>query len=152
METAAYDKDVILWSQEQARLLRAGQFAHLDIEHLADEIEDVGKSEKREFANRIGVLLAHLLKWQHQPERRAADGPSLRSWANTIRNQRERIALAIKATPSLKASLRDPDWRRLAWLDAVEQAASETGLDESEFGEACPWPMEQVMAPGFLPD
>jgi len=57
-----YDKDVILWSQEQARLLRAGRFAELDIEHLADEIEDVGKSEKRELANRMAVLLAHFLK------------------------------------------------------------------------------------------
>ena len=152
MGTAAYDKDVILWSLEQARMLRTGRFAHLDIEHLADEIEDVGKSEKREFAARMGVLMAHLLKWRHQPERRVADGPSRRSWMNTIRNQRERIALAVKATPSLKASLRDPDWRKLAWLDAVEQAARETGFDEGEFGESCPWPMEQVMLTDFLPD
>ena len=63
-----YDKDVLLWSQEQARLLRAGRFDELDIEHLADEIEDVGKSEKRELANRMAVLLAHLLKWHVQPE------------------------------------------------------------------------------------
>ena len=54
-----YDEDVILWSLEQARLLRGGQFSQLDIEHLADEIEDVGKSEKRELANRMSVLLAH---------------------------------------------------------------------------------------------
>ena len=58
-----YDKDVLVWSQEQARLLRAGRFDELDIEHVADEIEDVGKSEKRELANRMAVLLAHLLKW-----------------------------------------------------------------------------------------
>jgi hypothetical protein len=58
----AYEMDVILWSQEQARLLRDGRFAELDLEHLADEIEDVGKSEKRELANRMALPLAHLLK------------------------------------------------------------------------------------------
>jgi hypothetical protein len=63
---------VILWSQEQARLLRAGRFSELDIEHLADEIEDVGKSEKRELASRMVVLLAHLLKCRVQPKNRGA--------------------------------------------------------------------------------
>ena len=149
--SAGYEKDVILWSQEQAALLRSGQLTQLDIEHLADEIEDVGKSEKREFANRMAVLLAHLLKWHHQPGRRQEGGRSLRSWQNTIRNQRERIALAIKSTPSLRASLRDLDWQRVAWLDAIEQAAKETGLDEADFGDACPWPMEQVLSPAWLP-
>ena len=66
-----YNDDVLLWSREQAELLRSGQFSKLDIEHLADEIEDVGKSEKRELASRMAVLLAHLLKWQHQPSRRS---------------------------------------------------------------------------------
>jgi hypothetical protein len=63
---------VILWSQEQARLLRAGRFSELDIEHLADEIEDVGKSEKRELASRMAVLLAHLPKCRVQPKNRGA--------------------------------------------------------------------------------
>ena len=89
----SYDKDVILWSEQQARLLRAGRFAELDIEHLADEIEDVGKSEKRELASRMAVLLAHLLKWSRQPKMRT------NSWRSTIVVQRKRVALAIKATP-----------------------------------------------------
>jgi hypothetical protein len=84
-----YEKDVILWSQEQARALRARDFSKLDIEHLADEIEDVGKSEERELANRMAILLTHLLKWRFQPERRSA------SWRRTINHQRERVALLI---------------------------------------------------------
>ena len=111
-----YDKDVLLWSQEQARLLRARRFDELDIEHVADEIEDVGKSEKRELASRMAVLLAHLLKWKSQPENRS------RSWRATINDQRKRIALAIKATPSLKAVLRNPDWQEDIWLDARSQS------------------------------
>jgi hypothetical protein len=141
-----YDKDVILWSEEQARLLRASRFAELDIEHLADEIEDVGKSEKREFASRMAVLLAHLLKWSRQPKMRT------NSWRLTIVDQRKRIALAIKATPSLNAVMRDPDWREDIWLDARAQARKETGLAEDELPEACPWTMEQAADQDFWPE
>ena len=144
--TTAYDKDVILWSQEQARLLRAGRFAELDIEHVADEIEDVGKSEKRELASRMAVLLAHLLEWSRQPESRA------NSWRATIGHQRKRIALAIKETPSLKRVMRDRDWQEAMWLDAVAQASKETGLAEDTLPETCPWSMDQAADAEFWPE
>lgn len=143
---APYDKDVILWSEQQARLLRAGRYDELDIEHLADEIEDVGKSEKREFASRMAVVLAHLLKWSRQPKMRS------NSWRSTIVDQRKRIALAIKATPSLNAVMRDPDWREDIWLDARAQARKETGLAEAELPETCPWAMEQAAENDFWPE
>lgn len=95
----AYDKDINAWAQEQARLLRAGRFEMLDIEHIAGEIEDVGKSEQRELASRMAVLLAHLLKWQYQPERRGA------SWEKTIKAQRKEIAYALDESPSLAPKL-----------------------------------------------
>jgi len=139
-----YDKDVILWSQEQARLLRAGRFAELDIEHIADEIEDVGKSEKRELANRMAVLLAHLLKWRVQPESRT------NSWRATINDQRRRIALAIKETPSLKTVMREPDWIEDVWLDARAIARKETGIDD--LPDACPWMMAQAADAEFWPE
>jgi ribosomal protein L29 len=141
--STTYDDDVILWSQEQARGLRERD---LDIEHLADEIEDVGKSEKRELANRIAVLLAHLFKWRFQPERRS---PSRR---RTIGHQRKRIALLIKGTPSLKTVLRDPDWRREMWLAALEKAGVETGLGEDAFPEISPWDLAATLDPEFWPD
>ena len=140
-----YDKDVLLWSREQARLLRDGQFSRLDIEHLADEIEDVGKSEQRELANRMAVLLAHLLKWRLQADRRS------RSWQATITYQRKRFALALKKTPSLKAILVDPDWREEMWLDALAQTSKETGLDEGSFDETWLWSQEQVLSLDFWP-
>ena len=142
----SYDKDVILWSQEQARFLRAGRFAELDVEHLADEIEDVGKSEKRELASRTAVLLAHLLKWRSQPENRS------KSSRSTIRDQRRRVALAIKETPSLKAVMRDRDWQEDVWLDARAQARKETGLAAEDLPEACPWTMEQAADQDFWPE
>ena len=142
----SYDKDVILWSQEQAQLLRAGRFAELDIEHLADEIEDVGKSEKRELAIRMAVLLAHLLKWTRQPE------IGTNSWRSTIKDQRRRVALAIAETPSLKAVMRDPVWQEDIWLDARAQAQRETGLAADELPQACPWTMEQAADQDFWPE
>jgi Domain of unknown function DUF29 len=141
-----YEQEVILWSQEQARLLRAGRFSELDIEHLADEIDDVGKSEKHELASRMAVLLAHILKWSRQPQNR---GNSCRA---TINDQRKRIVLAIKATPSLKMVMRDRDWRQDVWLDALIQARNETGLAEEDLPEACPWSIEQAADADFWPD
>ncbi|MEY2342060.1 DUF29 domain-containing protein [Acidithiobacillus sp. IBUN Pt1247-S3] len=139
-----YEEDVLLWAQEQVALLRSGKFAALDIEHIAEEIEDVGKSEQRELANRMAVLLAHLLKWRYQPERRGV------SWQRTIKHQRERIMLALQRTPSLKVMLATSDWQREIWLDALDDARQQTGLDV--FPEDCPWSMDQVMAEEFFPE
>ena len=84
--TSTYDGDIIAWANEQARLLRDGLFSQLDIEHIAEEIEDVGKSEQRELENRMALLLAHLLKWEFQPSHRG------NSWRRTIIDQRQGIA------------------------------------------------------------
>ena len=139
-----YEKDVVAWAMEQAALLRAGQLSALDIEYIAEEIEDVGKSEKRELASRMAVLLAHLLKWVHQPGRRGS------SWTRTLKEQRKAIAAALRQTPSLKASLSDADWLAGVWADAVTKAVDETGLDN--FPDDCPWSMAQVLAEDFFPE
>ena len=140
----SYDQDVVAWANEQAALLRAGKFSAIDIEHIAEEIEDVGKSEQRELANRMAVLLAHLLKWQFQPERRGA------SWEITIRNQREAIPEALQDSPSLKKPmLSDATWLKRVFRDARQQAAQETGL--GCFPETCPWTMAQALDERFFP-
>ena len=140
----AYENDVILWAEEQARFLREGRFSELDIEHLADEIEDVGKSEKRELASRMAVLVAHLLKWRHQPEKRS------KSWRTTIIVQRQGIDSALSETPSLRTVLRDPAWQKRIWGDALTQALRETGLED--LPDACPWSMDEARDPEFWPD
>jgi hypothetical protein len=142
----AYEKDIVAWANEQASFIRAGRFDLLDLEHLAEEIEDVGKSEQRELETRMAVLLAHLLKWQYQPTHRS------RSWLATIREQRKMIAIRLKQTPSLKKSLSDSDWKEAAWVSASSQAIQETGLDESAFPEFCTWTTEQILNQEFLPD
>lgn len=141
--TISYDADIVAWANEQARLIRAGRFDLLDLEHIAEEIEDVGKSEQRELANRMAVLLAHLLKWKYQPERQG------NSWARTIKEQRKGVLRRLNETPSLKAKLADTDWLDGVWSDAVSQAVSETGLD---FPEVCPWTTQEVLAQDWLPE
>jgi hypothetical protein len=141
-----YDRDIVAWAREQARQLRAGRFDLLDIEHLAEEIEDVGRSEQRELASRMTVLLAHLLKWRYQPDRRGVSGQV------TLSGQRERLLRRLEKTPSLKAVLSDPDWWADAWLDARIEAAKETGGEIQRFPAACPWTVEQVLGEGWLPE
>jgi hypothetical protein len=143
MASSTYDGDIVAWANEQAQLLRAGLFSQLDIQHIAEEIEDVGKSEKRELASRMAVLLTHLLKFQHQPERQS------KSWQRTIKEQRNAIAICIKKTPSLKAELTDADWWSGVWSDTVAKASEETGLDD--FPESCPWPIDTILDPAWLP-
>ncbi len=142
----SYHSDVIAWSKEQAQLLRAGRFAELDIEHIAEEIEDVGKSEQRELESRIAVLLAHLLKWQHQPERRGS------SWQRTIKEQRRAITRRIAKTPSLKSELQDAEWWESVWSDALIKAAGETGLDIDGLPVTCPWSEKQVLSEEYFPE
>jgi len=138
-----YTADIIAWAEEQAGLLRAGRLSELDIDHIAEEIEDVGKSEQRELASRMAVLIAHLIKWQYQPQRRGS------SWRRTIRAQRHAIALRIRRTPSLKAVLRDTDWREEIWSDAVAAASAEADLEDLPL--TCPWTLIQVLNPDWLP-
>lgn len=143
MGSIGYDQDLVAWANEQARLLRAGRFDQLDVKHLAEEIEDVGKSEQRELANRMAILLAHLLKWRQQPDRRGT------SWTITIRNQRRAIARALEETPSLKGKLIEPRWWEAVWDDATDLAAREAGLEE--FTEACPWTVAEILDLNWLP-
>jgi hypothetical protein len=139
-----YNQDIVAWAQEQAGFIRAGRFELLDLEHIADEIDDVGKSEARELASRMAVLMAHLLKWQYQPERRST------SWALTIREQRKRILIRLKKTPSLKAYFIADDRFDDAYLDARLIAEKETGLEE--FPASCHWSIDQALAEDWLPE
>ena len=144
MQKASYDKDVVAWANEQAALLRSGRFNELDIEHIADEVEDVGKSEQRELVSRMAILLAHLLKWKFQPERRGS------SWLFTMKDQRRLIKRRLQKMPSLNAMFNDSDWLDEMWVDGVAVARKEAGIED--WPENCLWSIEQIMDDSFLPD
>ena len=143
--STSYQTDIVSWANEQANYIRAGFFDKLDLEHLAQEIEDVGKSEQRELASRMAVLLAHLLKWQFQPALRGS------SWAATISVQRERILRRIEQTPSLRPMLTSEDWISDMWADARLDASKETGISFNTFPNTCPWAMSDVLSNDWLP-
>ena len=129
---------------EQAALLRAGRFGAADIANIAEEIESMGRGEKRELVDRLAILMAHLLKWQFQPGSR---GPSSSS---NIREQRIRLRSHLKDNPSLKGKLDDAFAE--AYELAVIGAARETGLPETEFPKTAPYRFEQASDDAFWPD
>ncbi len=139
----AYQDDFYAWAMQQAALLRAGRFAVADIENIAEEIESMGRVEKRELVNRLTILLMHLLKWQFQPGFRSASGSS------SIREQRIRLRSHLQDNPSLKAKL-DEAYAE-AYELAVIGAARETGLPEGLFPAALPYRFEEAMDAGFWP-
>ncbi|MGX2039098.1 DUF29 domain-containing protein [Methylocaldum sp. MU1018] len=146
MKTAKvlYARDFYAWTQQSARLMRERRFDELDLEHIAEEIESMGASERRELINRLGLLLAHLLKWHYQPLYRG------KSWELAIKEQRRRLKRLLNDNPSLKSHaetvLSD------AFGDAVLMAAKEIGLDESSFPQSCPYSLGQALSPEFLPE
>lgn len=141
----SYETDVVAWANEQARLIRAGQFDQLDLAHIAEEIEDVGKSEQRELASRMAVLLMHLLKWQFQPSKQS------KSWQHTLRTQRKDITYLLSEAPSLRTKFDDVLWFDIIWAKAKALAESETGLDIDTFPETCLWSMAEVLSEDWLP-
>lgn len=132
-----YETDLYAWSLEQARLLREGRLGEIDAENIAEEILDVGKTEYRVLECALRVLLMHMLKWDHQPERRT------RSWENTIREQRHIVERQLRDNPSLKARLDEAvdEGYRLARLGA----SSETDLDLERFPETCPYGWDEII-------
>lgn len=144
MSTVTYEQDFYGWTVEQVALLQNKQFDQIDLEHIIEEIESMGKAERNQLRNRLTVLLMHLLKWQYEPSHRCT------SWVQTIREQRRAIPRLIKENPSLKSSL--ADLLLDAYSNAVEDAADETNLPISLFPTDCPWSYTQFMDKEFFPD
>jgi len=139
-----YDEDFAAWTASTARLLRARRLAEVDIEHLAEEIEDMGRSHAREMNSRLRVLLVHLLKWQRQPQKRS------RGWRSTMDAQRVELRDLLRESPSLSRRL--PESLPEVYRDAVRAAGIETGLAARSFPRECPFPVDQVLDHDFLPE
>jgi hypothetical protein len=139
-----YDTDFYTWTQQQASLLKAGRFSDADFENIIEEIESMGRSEKRELESRLSVLLLHLLKWKYQPARRS------RSWRLSIDEQRIQFIRVLNENPGLKPHLHHV--LTSAYELAVVKAAKETRLSEKRFPTECPFEWETLVKAGFYPD
>jgi hypothetical protein len=144
MKTAElYDLDFAEWARQNADLLRSGRASEADLEHIAEEIEDMGKRERRSLHNRCVRLMEHLLKWQYQPQRRCS------SWRRTIISQREGIQVLLNENPSFR-----PGWPGVA-AEAYDHAAKivsvVTKRPRAEFPAVCPFTLEELLDEEFLP-
>ncbi|TVQ20885.1 MAG: DUF29 domain-containing protein [Leptolyngbya sp. DLM2.Bin15] len=134
--TTLYDQDFYAWTQRQVELLRSGQLGELDIKNLIEEIESLGRQERQELQNRLGVLLGHLLKWHCQPEARS------KSWVYTIREQRRKIQRHLKDNPSLKPYLTEAIG--VGYEDGLDLVGRETSLDPEQLPQSCPFSETEI--------
>jgi hypothetical protein len=147
MTIQTYETDFYRWTQTQAAALRQKDWAALDIENIAEEIESLGRSDRRAITHQLERLLLHLLKWISQPQERARRGGS---WRGSVRQARQAIADLIEESPSLH----DLPAERLAraYARARVQAMEQTGLPLVTFPEVCPWAVTQVLDEEFWPE
>jgi hypothetical protein len=139
-----YETDFYAWTQEQVSLLKNQQWEQLDTVNLIEEIETLGRRERQELRNRLGVLLGHLLKWQFQSDKRS------NSWLGTIREQRIQIKLLLQDSPSLKPYL--DEIFPVVYELGLALAIRETQLGEQVFPEICPYTVDQTLNSEFLPN
>lgn len=142
--STTYDTDFYSWTQQQAGLLKAGRFSDADLENIIEEIESMGRSEKRELESRLSVLLLHLLKWKYQPSRQC------RSWRLSIDEQRIQFLRVFNENPGLK-----PHFYHIlasAYELAAVKAAKETKLSQKNFPVECPFDLDFLVKTGFYPD
>lgn len=135
--SATYTADFNLWTQRTAQLLRERRWQEIDLEHLIEEIEDLGKSERRGIASQLTRLLLHLLKWQYQSQRHSD------SWLDSITDARTQIELALEDNPSLRGY--PAEQLEQSYQRARRQAAKQTGMPLAVFPEECPYSLELVL-------
>ena len=140
----AYSDDFYTWTQEQGARLRAGELNGLDLENLAEEIESLGKSQFASLVSALRIVLLHMLKFDHQPER------GTRSWALSIVEHRRRVSYELRDSPSLKSRLAEATER--AYDFGRIEASRETGLPLKQFPETCPYPLDAIMNRPFAID
>ena len=132
-----YDTDETAWLDQTAELVRDRRLAEVDLDTLAEYLSDMARRDRREVSSRLALLLAHLLKWRFQPEKRTG------SWRATLEVQRQELAELLES-----GTLRNHADEVLpkAYENGVRQAAAETGLDATTFPAGCPYSVEQLMS------
>lgn len=135
--SALYERDETAWLESMAELAREGRAEELDLPHLAEYLSDTARRDRREVESRLVVLLAHLLKWVHQPDHRS------RSWRVTVIEQRQELNRLAG-----RGILRHHAEAVLAEIypEAVERAAAETGLPADRFPLECSYTLDQLLA------
>ena len=141
MAAKLYDIDFYAWTLEQSNLLKSGKWQELDIENLVEEIESLGKQQRQELRNCLGILIGHLLKWQYQPDKCS------KNWMATIMEQRDKSSEVLKDNPSLKPYL--PEVIASAFVSSLALVVRETPLNYEDLPVECPFTIKQILNPTF---
>ena len=144
MTQSLYDRDFYSWAYHQSILLREKRFDELDLLHLSEEIEDLGKRHYDQLESHLMQIIAHLLKWKVQHWKRT------NSWRATIRVQRKAILKLLDRNPGLKSRLDEA--LRDSWDQARDLAIVETDLPDESFPESCPFSLEEIFDLAFWPE
>ena len=144
MANVKYDRDFYAWANEQAALLRAGEVSQADVENIAEELERLGRTEKREFVGRLTALLSLLLKARFQPRRRSP------SWKMEIASARDQLLEHLQDNPSLKDKL--PEAIASAFRNARRAALDEATPEDGALPGGCPWSFERIVDEEFFPE
>jgi len=140
------EKDFHSWAMETAQAVRERRFINIEWDAIAEELEDMGRSEERALESQLARLVAHLLKWQFQPEQRQQ---SQNSWRATIKNARKEVRKLLKRNPGLQTNL--AEYFTEAYSSGIEWAVIETNLPDTAFPAESPWTLSQVLDDDFWP-
>ena len=138
-----HDEDFYGWAMANATLLKQRKYQEADMDMIIEELEEMGGSNENQLINRLGVLIAHLLKWQFQSELRG------RSWEGTIEEQRHKIKRLVKKNPSLKTKI--PEAVEEAFSDSKSIIKKDTPLDLKLLPAECPYTFDQITDDDFYP-
>jgi hypothetical protein len=141
-----HDEDFYGWAMAEAQLLKQGKFNEADMDKIIEEIETLGRSNKRELVNRLGVLIAHLMKWQYKDHMEAS---YWKSWKGTIIRQRIDLSDLLEENPSLKSQVKEAMPKAYKYALAIIE--EETPLNLKTLPSECPYNFEQLMDDGFYP-
>jgi hypothetical protein len=141
MQSNLYEADFYAWTLEQSKLLKEGDFKHLDIINLVEEVESLGKQQRQELRNRLGILIGHILKWNYQPEKRS------KSWRVTLREQRREILRLLQENPSFKPDLEEAII--YAYESGLDLVVRETPLDYPDLPANSIFTIEQLLNSDF---
>ncbi|MBV9385893.1 MAG: DUF29 domain-containing protein [Chroococcidiopsidaceae cyanobacterium CP_BM_ER_R8_30] len=134
--TTLYDQDFYAWTQRQIELLQAQQWEQVDIDNLIEELDSLGKQQRQELRNRLGVLLGHLLKWRYQPEARS------KSWRATIREHRQELRRHLQENSSLKPYLSEAI--EIGYEKGLNLVDRETPLNPEQLPQSCPFSEAEI--------
>jgi hypothetical protein len=141
--TSLYETDYLKWLNHTIQQIQDQDYDHVDWQNLIEEIEDMGRNERRALESNLIIVFLHLLKWQYQPQKRSG------SWERSIIEHRRRIRKALKESPSLNSYLEEILLE--SYTEAVKQAKAETKLPISTFPSECPYQLSAIIDDDFLP-